>query len=71
MIRITIIMVRNALVAWGVAARVRHRAKALRLVQAPNHCSSHVQPTANGGGLSIVVAGSVAGVCLVCIGQTG
>ena len=51
MIQITIIMAKSAFVAWGVAARVRYRAKALRLVQAPNHRSSHVQPTANGGGL--------------------
>jgi Fuc2NAc and GlcNAc transferase len=53
------------LMAWGVAAWVRRRAEALRLVQIPNHRSSHVQPTPNGGGLGIVVAGSLAGVGLV------
>lgn len=58
------VMVLSALVAWGIAAWVRHRAEALRLVQAPNHRSSHVQPTPNGGGLGIVVAGSLAGVGL-------
>ena len=58
------VMVLSALVAWGVAAWVRHRAEALRLVQAPNHRSSHDHPTPNGGGLGIVVAGSLAGVGL-------
>jgi Fuc2NAc and GlcNAc transferase len=53
------------LIAWGVAAWVRRRAEALRLVQIPNHRSSHVQPTPNGGGLGIVVAGSLVGVGLV------
>lgn len=53
------------MIAWGVAAWVRRRAESLRLVQIPNHRSSHVQPTPNGGGLGIVVAGSLAGVGLV------
>lgn len=55
----------TTLIAWGVAAWVRRRAEALRLVQIPNHRSSHVQPTPNGGGLGIVVAGSLAGLGLV------
>lgn len=55
----------SALISWGVAAWVCHRAEALRLVQAPNHRSSHVLPTPNGGGLGIVVAGSLAGIALV------
>lgn len=54
----------STLIAWGVAAWVRRRAEALRLVQIPNHRSSHVQPTPNGGGLGIVAAGSLAGVGL-------
>jgi Fuc2NAc and GlcNAc transferase len=58
------VMVLSALVVWGVTAWVRHRAEALRLVQAPNHRSSHDHPTPNGGGLGIVVAGSLAGVGL-------
>jgi UDP-N-acetylmuramyl pentapeptide phosphotransferase/UDP-N-acetylglucosamine-1-phosphate transferase len=58
------VMVLSALVAWGVAVWVRHRAEALCLVQAPNHRSSHDHPTPNGGGLGIVVAGSLAGVGL-------
>ena len=65
MILIAVMMALSALVAWGVAAWVRNRAEALRLVQVPNHRSSHVQPTANGGGLGIVVAGSFAGIALV------
>ena len=67
MIQIATMMVTSALVAWGVAAWVRHRAEALRLVQAPNHRSSHVLPTPNGGGLGIVVAGSFAGIALVLL----
>ncbi len=55
----------TTLIAWGVAEWVRRRAEALKLVQIPNHRSSHVQPTPNGGGLGIVVAGSLAGFGLV------
>ena len=55
----------TALLAWGVAAWVLRRAEALRLVQIPNHRSSHVRPTPTGGGLGIVVAGSMAGLGLV------
>jgi Fuc2NAc and GlcNAc transferase len=61
----------TALIAWGVAAWVRRRAEALRLVQIPNHRSSHVQPTPSGGGLGIVVAGSLAGVALMLLSGWG
>ena len=54
----------SALLSWGVTKWLHHRAKALRLLQAPNHRSSHDHPTPNGGGLGIVVAGSLAGVGL-------
>jgi len=57
----------TALLAWGVAAWVLRRAEALRLVQMPNHRSSHDYPTPNGGGLGIVVAGSLAGIALVLL----
>ena len=60
-----VLIATTTLIAWGVAAWVCRRAEALRLVQIPNHRSSHVQPTPNGGGLGIVVAGSLAGVGLV------
>jgi Fuc2NAc and GlcNAc transferase len=53
------------LLAWVVAAWVLRRAETLRLVQMPNHRSSHVRPTPTGGGLGIVVAGSLAGIALV------
>jgi Fuc2NAc and GlcNAc transferase len=62
---IVVMVALSAIVSLGVAELVYHRAEALRLVQAPNHRSSHVHPTPNGGGLGIVVAGSLAGVCLV------
>ncbi len=55
----------SALVAWGVTVWARNRAETLSLVQLPNHRSSHEQPTPNGGGLAIVVAGSFAGIALV------
>lgn len=64
MIQIATMMTLSTLIAWGVAKWVRDRAEALRLIQAPNHRSSHVQPTPNGGGLGIVVAGSLAGIAL-------
>ena len=61
---VAVILVLCVLLAWGIAAWVRHRADTLRLVQIPNHRSAHVQPTPNGGGLGIVVAGSLAGIYL-------
>ncbi len=65
--QITVVMAllgTTTLIAWGVAAWVRRRARMLHLLQMPNHRSSHVQPTPNGGGLGIVVAGCLAGVSL-------
>lgn len=59
------LLVAIALLAWGVAAWVLRRAKELRLVQMPNHRSSHDHPTPNGGGLGIAVAGSMVGLGLV------
>lgn len=44
--------------AWGVTWLVHRHALRLRLVQAPNHRSSHVQLTPHGGGIGIVVAGA-------------
>ena len=57
----------TAMLAWGVAVWVLRRAAALRLVQVPNHRSSHDHPTPNGGGLGIVVAGSLAGIAVVLL----
>ncbi len=62
---IAVMMALSAMLAWGVAVWIRRSAETLRLVQIPNHRSSHVQPTPNGGGLGIVVAGSLAGIALV------
>ena len=52
------------LAGWLGAAWVRRYAERLRLVSIPNHRSSHVAPTPHGGGLGIVLAGSVAGLWL-------
>ena len=60
-----VLLATTALLAWGVAAWVLRRAEALRLVQVPNHRSSHDHPTPNGGGLGIVVAGSLGGLVTV------
>jgi Fuc2NAc and GlcNAc transferase len=46
--------------AWWVTGWVCGHAARLRLVQVPNHRSSHAQPTPHGGGLGIVLAGSAA-----------
>lgn len=55
----------SAAASWGVAAWVLRRAGRLRLVQMPNHRSSHVRPTPNGGGLGVVLAGTMAGGWLI------
>lgn len=52
-------------VSWTVTAWVCSQAEHLRLVDAPNHRSSHVQPTPRSGGLGIVSAGLVSGGWLV------
>lgn len=65
LVTLLVLLATTALLAWGVAAWVLRRAEALRLVQMPNHRSSHDHPTPNGGGLGIVVAGSLAGIALV------
>lgn len=60
-------MALSALFAWGVAAWIRRRAETLHLVQTPNHRSSHAQPTPHGGGLGIVLAGSLSGSSLLLL----
>lgn len=62
---VILMMVLSVLIAWGVTAWVLRHAESLRLVQFPNERSSHMQPAPTGGGLGIVVAGSLAGVGLV------
>ncbi|MBA3003657.1 MAG: glycosyltransferase family 4 protein [Desulfurivibrio sp.] len=61
----------SLVVAWGVAAWVCRRAEYLRLVDPPNHRSSHVAPTPRGGGLGIVLAGVVSGSWLVLAQASG
>lgn len=51
----------SALTVW----LVKWRAPRLGLVDTPNDRSSHVTPTPTGGGLGIVVGGSLAGLLLV------
>jgi len=51
----------SALVVWIV----KWRAPRLGLVDTPNDRSSHMKPTPTGGGLGIVVGGSLAGLLLV------
>jgi Fuc2NAc and GlcNAc transferase len=67
LVTLLVLLATTAPLAWGVAAWVLRRAEALRLVQMPNHRSSHDCPTPNGGGLGIVVAGSLAGIALVLL----
>lgn len=55
----------SLVVAWAVTAWVSSQAEQLRLVDAPNHRSSHALPTPRGGGLGIVLAGVVSGGWLV------
>lgn len=56
------ILVAMVAVGWFGARLVERHAEALRLVQAPNHRSSHERPTPHGGGLGMVAAGSAAGI---------
>lgn len=63
-------LVAAAGISWAVAGWVERHADMLRLVQAPNHRSLHERPTPHGGGLGIVLAGSMAGAVLVISGQT-
>lgn len=61
---ILVMIVLSVLLAWGITGWIQHRAVMLHLMQKPNARSSHIQPTPNGGGLGIVVAGSLVGIGL-------
>jgi len=52
------------LLAWLLAELVRRSAAALKLVQVPNLRSSHAIPTPSGGGVSIAIVGTLAGLAL-------
>jgi Fuc2NAc and GlcNAc transferase len=64
MIPIAIISALNTLLGWSITAWVCRRARQLHLIQLPNHRSSHLLPTPNGGGLGIVLPGSLSGASL-------
>ncbi len=64
-----VLLVFVAAVGWFTAGLVQRHAKKLRLVQAPNHRSSHERPTPHGGGLGIVLGGSIAGIVLAAGGH--
>jgi len=55
-----VLLLFNFAISWVVASWVIRHAVGLKLVQAPNHRSSHALPTPNGGGLGVVVASLVA-----------
>lgn len=61
---VVILAALSAVVSWGVAVWVLHSAQTIGLIQEPDHRSSHVQSTPGGGGLGIVLAGSMAGLFL-------
>lgn len=57
------------LAAWLIALvcglSIIRNAQKWRLIDSPNHRSSHVQPTPSGGGIGVVLAGVLTGFCLV------
>lgn len=53
------------LVAWLCTAWVRRYGLELNLIQVPNQRTSHVNPTAQGGGFGVVVAGLASGAWLM------
>jgi len=64
------LLLASAGLSWFVAKAILLRAKHLQLMQSPNHRSSHLRPTASGGGLGIVVAGLIASAWLAWSGAT-
>jgi Fuc2NAc and GlcNAc transferase len=54
------ILVVVALAAYGATALIRRNAQRLGVVQSPNARSSHTIPTPSGGGIGIVLGGSLA-----------
>jgi len=60
---IVLLVLSTALALIGAYVVFRY-ARKRGLLNDPNHRSSHVQPTPNGGGLGIVIASTVAGVWL-------
>ena len=54
-----------ALIAFVCCVVVIRNAQKWRLIDNPNHRSSHALPTPRGGGLGVVLAGVLTGLCLV------
>lgn len=69
MILTSISIVFTAVLSWIVVNWILLRADRLRLIQVPNHRSSHSKPTPTGGGLGIVVAGTLSGAGLTAFSQ--
>lgn len=61
--KVTVLIVAIAVVAWGLTALLRRYALARSLMDIPNARSSHSQPTPRGGGVAIVVA-FLLGLCV-------
>jgi Fuc2NAc and GlcNAc transferase len=59
-----VMLIVSGVFAWLCTGWVCQQAEKLHLVQAPNHRSSHVCPTPQGGGLGIVLSGVGSGVLL-------
>ncbi len=53
------------LIALICCLTVIRNAKKWRLIDSPNHRSSHEVPTPSGGGLGVVLAGVLTGLCLI------
>lgn len=56
-----LLLLLTGFIAWAAAGRVRVHAKQWGLVSAPTSRSSHRSPTPHGGGLGIVLGGTMAG----------
>jgi Fuc2NAc and GlcNAc transferase len=57
------------LIALVCCLLVIRNAQKWQLIANPNHRSSHVRPTPSGGGLGVVLAGVLTGLCLVWYSQ--
>lgn len=59
-----VVLIVSGIFSWLCTGWVCRQAGKWRLVQAPNHRSSHVRPTPQGGGIGIVLSGIGAGLLL-------
>ncbi|MBU1305049.1 MAG: glycosyl transferase family 4, partial [Alphaproteobacteria bacterium] len=59
-------MLATGIVSYGLSIVVQRQSERLGLVKAPNERSSHIIPTARGGGAGIAVAG-IAGSGLMAV----